>query len=279
MPELPENNQLPYRGRIAPTPSGFLHIGHLKTFKTACDRARAAGGKIVLRIEDIDSARCKKEYEEQIFKDLKSAKLLWDEGPDIGGEFAPYAQSERFDLYKKRLMELIGKNKVYPCNASRAQIKEKAKINTKYNEAIFPPELRPKNWETPADIFACNWRFIVDKTEPVEFFDEICGAQKFCPQQDFGDFLVWRKTGEPSYELAVVADDIAMQITEVVRGQDLLLSSARQIMLYRAFGAAIPKFAHCPLVLDGGGKKLSKSVLGKNSRFLMKNEELGRSAP
>ncbi|MBR4597524.1 MAG: tRNA glutamyl-Q synthetase [Opitutales bacterium] len=262
-----------YRGRIAPTPSGFLHIGHLQTFKTACARAKKCGGKIVLRIEDIDSARCKKEYIEQIFTDLKNAGIEWDEGPGKGGNFAPYAQSQRFDLYKKRLEELIEKKKVYPCFASRAQIKEKAKICPGNGEAIFPIELRPKKWEMPRDIFKCNWRFMVGEASPIEFFDEMCGAQKFIPQRDFGDFLVWRKSGEPSYELAVVADDIAMEITEVVRGMDLLVSTARQILLYRAFGAEIPKFAHCPLILDESGKKLSKSVL-KNffqSEALIKN--------
>ena len=267
------DGQRTYRGRIAPTPSGFLHLGHLQTFKTACERAKKRGGKIVLRIEDIDLARCKKEYEEQIFKDLKSAKIFWDEGPGVGGKFAPYEQSKRLDLYKKRLMELIEAKKVYPCMASRAQIKEKSKICAENGEAIFPVELRPKNWEAPKDIFLCNWRFAVEEPQPVEFFDEICGAQKFYPQHDFGDFLVWRKTGEPSYELAVVADDIAMEITEVVRGRDLLVSTARQILLYRAFGSGIPKFAHCPLVLGIGGKKLSKSVLKNFSKSaaLIKN--------
>lgn len=264
----------PYRGRIAPTPSGFLHLGHVATFKTACERAKKAGGKIVLRIEDIDSSRVRKIYVDQIFKDLKSAGISWDEGAKSGGKFAPYFQSERLDLYKKRLEFLISKDLVYPSYASRSEIKSKAAIskNPDFPEAIFPLELRPEKIEMPKDIFKTNWRFKVPPKEDIEFFDELMGSQKFTAQTDFGDFLVWRKTGEPSYELAVVSDDIDMEITEVVRGCDLLLSTARQILLYRAFGKTPPKFAHCPLLKDGG-KKLSKSVLKNDLKnpFLVKN--------
>lgn len=263
-----------YRGRIAPTPSGFLHLGHIATFKTACERAKLFNGKIILRIEDIDSSRSREIYIEQIFKDLKSVGIVCDEGAEIGGKFAPYYQSKRLDFYKKRLEFLIAKGFAYPSNASRQEIKNNAKIsaNKDFPEAIFPTNLRPKNFEIPKDIFAFNWRFKVPENLTVEFFDELMGKQKFTCQIDFGDFLVWRKTGEPSYELAVVSDDIDMEITEVVRGSDLLLSTARQILLYRAFDETPPKFAHCPL-LKYNGKKLSKSVLknDKNNPFLVRN--------
>lgn len=267
-----------YRGRIAPTPSGFLHLGHIQTFKTACKRAKDAGGKIVLRIEDIDSERSKEIYKNQIIPDLKKVGISWDEGDDVGGEFAPYTQSYRRKFYEDAFFKLLKKGFIYPSFESRAKIKSLAKIPLKKSEdfeyeAIFPLSLRPKSFEIPSDIFKHNWRFKVPQNQSVEFYDQLCGLQKFETQVDFGDFLVWRKSDVPSYELAVVTDDIAMQITEVVRGKDLLLSTARQILLYNALDAEIPEFAHCPLMLDESKKKLSKSVLKNeaNNKFLIKN--------
>lgn len=272
-----------YRGRIAPTPSGFLHLGHARTFATACERARLFGGKIVLRIEDIDSQRTRQIYKDQIIPDLKKAGITWDEGDDIGGDFGPYTQSKRLNFYKEAFFKLLEKNLVYPSLESRAQIKALSKAPCEKQpsgksddfekEAIFPLSLRPKTFEMPQNPLLCNWRFKVPQGRVVEFEDKFAGHRRFVGQIDFGDFLVWRKSGEPSYELAVVADDIAMQISEVVRGRDLLLSTARQILLYETFSAKIPDFAHCPLLLDASQKKLSKSVLKNEAYnpFLIKN--------
>ncbi len=267
-----------FRTRIAPTPSGFLHLGHAKTFLETQKIAKENKGQIVLRIEDIDLARCKKEYISQIYLDLKKIGIVWDEGPDIGGKFAPYMQSERKNYYWQIVETLIKKGFAYPCSASRAQIKTEVKIPARtFNfcdaENIFPINLRPKKFEMPDSPKECNWRFKVPENRLIEFADLKLGTQKFEAQKDFGDFLIWRKSGEPSYELAVVADDIAMQITDVIRGEDLLLSTARQILIYEALNAEIPSFTHLGLLLNESGKKLSKSVLVNETgnSFLIKN--------
>jgi len=260
-----------YRGRLAPTPSGLLHVGHAQTFKTAWERARSRGGKIILRIEDIDTGRCKKKYADAAIEDLKFIGLDWDEGPDVGGEYAPYLQSERFGYYWSLVEKLSELGCVYPCDASRAQVKTLGKkqahaFDFAEPETIFPNELRrrvcsSKNVEKPS---GRNWRFAVPEGASVTFTDGNFGEMTFRAGEDFGDFLVWRKAGEPSYELAVTADDAAMKITEVVRGKDLLLSTARQILLYWALGFDIPQFFHCPLLTDERGEKLSKSSMEKS---------------
>lgn len=268
----------PYRGRLAPTPSGFLHAGHAATFKTAWMRARANGGTLVLRIEDIDSQRCRPEYAAQIIPDLWRLALDWDEGPDVGGPFGPYVQSERTDFYVRALETLRAKGLAYPSRASRSEIRKLGRTPRRLPahcnpDPIFPPELRGELPEKVENPLLENWRFRVPDGREVSFNDGLAGPQSFVAGEDFGDFLVWRKSGGPSYELAVVADDIAMAITEVVRGEDLLASTARQILLYEALGAEPPEFAHCPLALGPSGEKLSKSVLANEAGnpFLIKN--------
>ncbi len=269
-----------YRGRIAPTPSGLLHIGHAQTFKIACKRARERNGKIVLRIEDIDRMRCTKEFTQAAIDDLKLVGLHWDEGVDIGGEYAPYMQSERFDFYWSQIKKLSSKKLIYVSDASRTEIKKlgifpKRKFDFCEAEILFPRELRNE----PSDVSNIeneknkNWRFIVPQGREIEFIDNNFGKMKFVAGEDFGDFLVWRKSGEPSYELAVVADDSAMGITEVVRGKDLLLSTARQILLYEALEFSIPEFFHCELLRNKEGEKISKSstARGSENEWLIRN--------
>ncbi len=202
-----------YRGRVAPTPSGFLHIGHIATFSTAMKRAQERDGQLVLRIEDIDRERCKAQYIQACVEDLKLAGIECTEGFGIGGDFAPYIQSERFSFYKDALKKLIDSGYVYSCESSRSEIARLAKFPSRTfehcpMEAIFPTSLRPSKNKIPEDIFAHNWRFKTPFAS-VDFIDNNLGAQSFIGQQDFGDFLVWRKSGAPSYELAVVVDDIA----------------------------------------------------------------------
>lgn len=265
-----------YRGRIAPTPSGLLHLGHAATFITAWKRARERGGKIVLRIEDIDRARCRPEYSAAAARDISAIGLDWDEGWGIGGKFAPYEQSLRFDYYWSLLEKLSDMGLVYPCGASRAEIAAVGKFpERKFDfaapEKIFPPELRtaPRRTSAVENPRFLNWRFAVPDGAEICFCDNNCGRESFTAGADFGDFLVWRKSGEPSYELAVVADDAAMEISEVVRGMDLLISTARQILLYRALGFGVPEFFHCPLVRGGDGEKLSKSSMSKSAENKM----------
>ncbi len=269
-----------YRGRIAPTPSGLLHIGHAKTFKIAQDRARKNNGNLILRIEDIDSQRCSQQFIDEAIKDIASINIVCDEGYNIGGKYAPYQQSKRTNLYWQIMQELITKKVVYPSMKSRKDIKSISKFPARIfsfceTEPIFPPELRNLdfNLETIQDIRSVNWRFKVPDGESIKFVDNRSGEHAFVAGEDFGDFLVWRKSGEPSYELAVVVDDHEMQITEVVRGEDLLLSTARQILIYNAMNWEIPEFYHCKLLKDDDGQKISKSSLSKadSNKWLIRN--------
>lgn len=250
-----------YRGRIAPTPTGYLHLGHASTFSIAYNRAKTANGTIIFRNEDLDLQRCKEEYIKSSMDDLKLCGLNWDEGPDIGGEFAPYNQSQRLDWYKSVWKSLKETGFIYPCNKSRKDVQNALSApHDNGSVAIFPIELRPSNislddYKTPRET---NWRFKVPDREIISFIDNNFGNQSFTSGKDFGDFLVWRKDGFPSYELAVVSDDYAMNITEVVRGKDLLLSTARQILLYKALGWEIPDFYHCELLTDENGQRLAK---------------------
>lgn len=263
----------PYRGRIAPTPSGWLHQGHAATFHTAWSRARAARGSLVFRDEDIDPDRCRPEFATGAMEDLRAAGLDWDEGPDIGGPFAPYRQSERLDLYRSVLCTLARGGWIYPSPYSRKEIAAAQSAaqtaRSPIDDALlFPVSLRPHNLPTlrsplskdPPDIHL-PWRFRVPDSHTVRFTDGRCGPKAFTTGTDFSDFLVWRREGVPSYELAVVVDDHAMGITEVVRGEDLLLSTARQLLLYDALGWPPPAWYHCPLLLDPKtGHRLSKSA-------------------
>ena len=269
-----------YRGRIAPTPSGLLHIGHANTFKMAAKRAMENSGDLVLRIEDIDSARCKQEYIDEIIKDLKRLGISCTEGYNIGGECAPYLQSKRIAYYWQVMKELITKKVVYPSTVSRKDVKEAAIMPKRTfdfcePEPIFPPKLRDLEYDLDKidQPQRLNWRFKVPDGEKVTFTDNNSGQHTFIAGEDFGDFLVWRKTAEPSYELAVTADDHAMKITEVVRGEDLLLSTARQILIYRALGWNIPEFYHCPIIKDENSNKLSKSSLtaANDNKYLIRN--------
>jgi len=252
-----------YRGRIAPTPTGFLHLGHARTFLLAAKRCKEAGGTLILRIEDLDRQRCKKEFAVAAMEDLRRLGISWQEGPDVGGACSPYVQSENFPYFFEIWKRLKEPGAIYPCRRSRRDVATATSAPHAEDESaepLFPPEWRPapgagREFREPCDF---NWRFRVPDGETISFFDEIRGEQKFVAGTDFGDFVVWRRDGVPAYELAVVADDIRMGITEVVRGEDLLKSTARQILLYRALGAKPPAWAHAPLVLDENGKRLAK---------------------
>ncbi len=242
-----------YVGRVAPTPTGFMHLGHACTFLEAQRRAEAAGGKLFLRIEDLDLARCKSEFVDALEEDLSWAGLKWEE--------QVLRQSERLDWFREILQRLQAAGVVYPCRCSRKDVAEAIRApHVEGQEPLYPGTCREKGveFENAADALAVNWRFRVPDGEVIEFKDGRLGHQRFVAGKDFGDFLVWRKDGFPSYELAVVADDIAQKITEVVRGEDLLASTARQLLLYRALGVASPAFYHCPLILDTDGKRLAK---------------------
>jgi glutamyl-tRNA synthetase len=258
---------VPYRGRLAPTPTGRLHLGHARTFWLAAARARAAGpdSKLILRMEDLDYARCRPEFAAAALDDLLWLGLRWDEGPDIGGPHAPYEQSRRRDVYLSAWRSLRDSGHIYPCARSRADVARAAQApHTEDEDAepLYPPEWRPlpgtgREAAAPSSLNA-NWRFRVPDGEVLSFHDALHGPQSFTAGRDFGDFLVWRRDDLPAYELAVVADDHAMAITEVVRGADLLKSTARQLLLYRALGWNPPAWCHAPLLRDEHGKRLAK---------------------
>lgn len=247
-----------YRGRIAPSPTGYLHLGHARTFWTAQQRAREHNGTLVLRNEDLDTARCKPEFVAAMYEDLRWFGLEWQEGPDCGGPFAPYSQSERRDFYLAAFQKLRAGNFIYPCTCSRKDLQSAASApHAADDELIYPGICRPNQKSQIANQKSA-WRFLIPDGQTISFTDGHFGPQQFVAGKDFGDFVVWRQDGFPAYQLAVVVDDAAMQITEVVRGADLLLSTARQILLYRALGLEPPAFYHCPLLTDDQGQRLAK---------------------
>ena len=269
-----DSSHLRYRGRLAPSPTGLLHIGHARTFWIAAERAAERGGVLILRNEDLDPQRCRAEFVDAMLDDLRWLGTSWQEGPDCGGPFGPYTQSERMSFYLEAWKRLREMGAIYPCTCSRKDVALAAGApNDGDDEPIYSGKCRPlhsvdarlrlagrTNASVPTqDIPAgFNWRFRVPDDEEVCFTDLHLGSQRMIAGRDFGDFIVWRRDDVPAYQLAVVVDDAAMKITEVVRGEDLLKSTARQILLYRALGLPIPEFYHCDLVRDKAGVRLAK---------------------
>ena len=247
-----------YRGRLAPSPTGYLHLGHARTFWIAQQRAQEVGGTLVLRNEDLDRVRCKKEFVEAMIEDLHWFGFLWQEGPDCGGPFGPYNQSARFALYRAALEQLERGGFIYPCICSRKDILDALSApHEGDDEPIYPGTCR-SNRQSEIGNRKFSWRFRVPDGEAISFVDGHFGPQRFVASQDFGDFVVWRHDDVPAYQFAVVVDDAAMQITEVVRGADLLKSVARQLLLYRALGLQPPVFYHCELMADERGVRIAK---------------------
>jgi glutamyl/glutaminyl-tRNA synthetase len=248
-----------YRGRLAPSPTGYLHLGHARTFWIAQQRAQATRGTLILRDEDLDPQRAQPHFRTAMIEDLHWLGLGWQEGPDVGGPFAPYTQSQRYGFYRDAWSRLLASGCLYPCRCSRKDLAMAVQAPHD-DEGIYPGTCRPAaahigNVAEPA---GANWRFRISEDEVIEFEDGHFGRQRLVAGQDFGDFLVWRRDDVPAYQLAVVVDDAAMRITEVVRGADLLKSTARQILLARALGVPSPAWYHCDLMLDGQGQRLAK---------------------
>jgi glutamyl-tRNA synthetase len=233
-------------------------LGHARTFWTAQQRARAAGGALILRNDDLDAARFKLEFVEAMLEDLRWFGFDWSEGPDVGGAFAPYNQSERMDFYRAALEQLRAGDFVYPCTCSRKDIQSAVAAPHAGDEGVIYPGTCRGNRRSEVGGRKFTWRLQVPDGEAISFIDGHFGPRKFVAGKDFGDFVVWRGDGVPAYQLACVVDDAAMRITEVVRGADLLLSTARQILLYRALGLPVPAFYHCDLMVDEQGERLAK---------------------
>ncbi len=226
---------------------------------------------MIYRTEDLDPNRCRPDYAHAAMEDLRWLGLNWDEGPDLGGPCGPYVQSQRQDWFLKVWGKLRDAGAIYPSTHSRKDVANAAHApHAEDEEPIFPPGLRPAmgtgiHADIPGDT---NWRFRVPDGRTLRFSDALQGSQSFTAGSDFGDFLVWRRDGVPAYEMAVVADDHAMGITEVVRGADLLLSTARQLLLYEALGWNPPAWCHVPLLCDANGKRLAKRHASMSLRSL-----------
>lgn len=240
-------------GRYAPSPTGRLHLGNARTALLAWLQVRAAGGRFVMRVEDLDPQRSKPEHEHRQLEDLRWLGLDWDEGPDVGGPHGPYRQSERGELYAAALAQLDH----YRCTCTRRELRETASA-PHGAEPVYPgicaegpshPErlalgLGSTRWRTPAGEL---W-----------FVDHVLGRRCQNVRAEVGDFVLRRADGAWAYQLAVVVDDAAMQVNEVLRGADLWESTPRQILLQRTLGLATPGYAHVPLVVGPDGEKLNK---------------------
>jgi glutamyl-tRNA synthetase len=218
-------------------------------------------GALILRDEDLDPQRSKPKFASAMIEDLHWLGIRWQEGPDIDGPFAPYRQSQRHEFYLEAWRKLRDEGAIYPCTCSRRDLALMASApNEGDDEPIYSGLCREKivdayQYAEPPGV---NWRFRVNSGETVSFGDEHLGPQSYVAGNDFGDFVVWRRDDVPAYQLAVVVDDAAMQITEVVRGTDLLKSTARQLLLIRAIGLPAPSYYHCDLVRDADGVRLAK---------------------
>lgn len=239
------------RGRLAPSPTGAQHVGNARTYIVAWLAARSVGGSVALRIEDIDSPRVKSGAVDLIRADLDWLGLDWD------GE--PVVQTRRTALYEHALHRLQQREQVYPCTCSRSDVAQAASAPHGGQEG--PPYPGTCSHRTVADAAHLGdrpfaWRFRA-KSSP-GFLDGFRGATQVNPSQLGGDFVVWKGSGTPAYQLAVVVDDADMGITEVVRGDDLVPSTPRQLLLYEALQLAAPKFVHVPLVVGPDGRRLAK---------------------
>jgi glutamyl-tRNA synthetase len=255
------NYPILYRGRLAPSPTGLLHLGHARTFWTAYQRALQHKGTLILRNEDLDPQRSRPEFVRAMLDDLCWLGIVWQEGPDVGGPQAPYTQSERRKFYLQAWRRLRDQGCIYPCTCSRKDLAEAAGApHDTDDETLYPGRCRSRiaesgNYSAPAGV---HWRFRIPDGQTVTFSDEAQGEQRFVAGKDFGDFVVWRRDDVPAYQLAVVVDDDAMKITEVVRGADLLKSTARQLLLQQALGLPQPAYYHCALLRDERGQRLAK---------------------
>ena len=247
-------------GRFAPSPSGRLHLGNLACSLLAWLSARSRGGRIVLRIEDLDAERCPRKYADQLEEDLGWLGLFWDEGGSKGGPHEPYYQSECSGIYTESYKKLEAMGLVYPCFCSRSQLHAASAPHTSDGNVIYPGTCRGLTAEEIAEKRkkkAPAYRLMVPD-ENITFTDGCMGEHTENLLRDCGDFYLRRADGVFAYQLAVVVDDARMGVTEVVRGADLLSSTARQLYLYRLLGLPAPEFAQCPLLLASDGRRLSK---------------------
>lgn len=262
----------PVRGRLAPSPTGLMHLGNAWAFLLAWLAARAsgggAGGQVVLRLEDIDPERSRPEFAAEILRDLRWLGLDWDEGPDAPGPCGPYEQGQRLDSYAAAIEILTQAGRVYPCFCTRKELRSLAAAPHATHLPLpgdgspaYPGTCRNLTPAQRAELLRQGrrpaLRLRCDDIS-IDFHDLVAGPQRLSLSECGGDFALRRSDGVFAYQLAVVLDDLAMNITQVVRGDDILTSTPRQIFLYRLLGARPPRHAHLPLVLDAQGERLAK---------------------
>jgi len=273
----PANDPKTPRTRLAPSPTGALHLGNIRTFLVNAALARQNEWDVVMRIEDLDGPRIKTNAASQMLDTFEWLGLWWDEGP--------FVQSDDLEPYANALGQLSASALAYPCDLSRKEIEEtmsaphapqpQSTQNNSQQESVFPRSLRPEITPRPFDNRETNWRFVVGE-DAVTFHDRFAGDQRFNLAQSVGDFPIWTKRSVPAYQLSVVVDDAAQGITQVVRGDDLLDSAARQILLQRALGLPeIENYYHLPLVIGEDGRRLAKR---HGDTRLQRYRDLGASA-
>jgi glutamyl-tRNA synthetase len=250
------------RVRLAPSPTGDPHVGSAYMAIFNIIFARHYGGKFILRIEDTDQKRSRPEYEENIYKALRWAGLNWDEGPDIGGPFGPYRQSERTEIYQKHCYDLLKAGRAYKCFATAEELQEMREIASKTGSKVgYDRRYRYLSEEEIKEREAAGQPFVIRLKVPLQgecvFEDAIKGRISF-PWADIDDQVLLKSDGYPTYHLANVVDDHLMQITHVIRGDEWISSTPKHILLYEQFGWTPPVFMHMPLLLGRDGKKLSK---------------------
>ena len=246
-------------GRFAPSPTGAQHLGNARTYLLAYWSAKQRQERLVFRVEDVDSPRVKPWAVQQSMDDLAWLGLTWDEGPERGGSCGPYLQTQRMSIYQQVLQDMISRNRVYPCCCTRKDIQNAGSApHFDHEPAIYPGTCAGWKHGMPLpDEGTYCWRFRSSQ-RVFEFDDRVLGLQETRPSETLGDFPVTQKNGEPSYQLAVTVDDSMMGITEVVRGNDLVASTFRQLQIFEFLNASPPSYAHVPLVLGADGRRLAK---------------------
>lgn len=252
------------RGRLAPSPTGALHLGNARTFLITWLSIRSRAGRLIYRLEDLDHPKVKPGAAEQAMQDLRWLGLDWDEGPDVGGPAAPYIQSQRVERYRHALNQLAAAGRVYPCVCSRRDVEAAQSAPQDGEDGLYYPGTCRDRFETydaasatlPGDRLPA-WRFRAPEDE-TRFTDGFQGEQVASVSQDVGDFAIARHDAGAGYMLGVVVDDAAMGVTEVLRGDDLLSTTHRQLQLQQALGLPTPAYIHVPLVVGPDGRRLAK---------------------
>ena len=257
------------RVRIAPSPSGNLHIGTARTALFNYLFAKKNNGKFILRIEDTDAERTSREYVDNIFDSLKALGLNWDEGPDVGGNYGPYTQSERFDIYPKYIQELLDKGFAYECFCTPEELEAEKEESTANKKAyVYSKKCENLTEDEKAKLRSEGRlpaiRFNVAKAQKTFYdssmleFEDLVKGKLHVDTDLIGDFVIMKSNGAPTYNYAVVIDDALMNITHVIRGEDHISNTYKQILIFKALGFDVPRFGHLGMILAPDRSKLSK---------------------